>query len=106
MHAVAVIGYSGSSFYYVDTCSEHSWPNTPLADSTKTTIHCRGSAATGMSVDDSAAQNQSGYANVWKIDAGLMWRLMRQQRMPDGGHLGGYYYFGSNAFLYMRHPVW
>ena len=57
-------------------------------------------------VNDSTAHAQSGYSNVWKIDASLLWNLMRQQTMKGGGHLGGYYYFSSNAFLYMRHPAW
>ena len=87
----------------MDTCSQHKWPNTPDPHSTTTTIKCR-----GQTVSDSAAKSQSGgYPYVWKIKASLMWRLMRQQTVPrSGGHLGGYYYFGSNAFLYMRHPAW
>jgi dolichol kinase len=42
----------------------------------------------------------------WKISPSLLSKLMRQQTMPNGGHLGGYYYFNSNAFLYLRHPAW
>jgi hypothetical protein len=101
MHAIAVIGYSGSDLYYVDTCSNHDWPNQPTSSTPATHIACRGNA-----VGDAAAKGESGYANVWKISATLLWRLMRQQTTAGGGHLGGYYYFGSNEYLYMRHMAW
>jgi hypothetical protein len=99
MHAVAVIGYDGSFLYYVDTCSQHTWPDYGTGSPT-TSVRCR-----GATVNDTAALKQSGYANVWKISTKLLWKLMRQQTTKAGGHLGGYYYFGSNAFLYLRHPA-
>jgi hypothetical protein len=63
-------------------------------------VNCR-----GKTVNDSTGLKQSGDANFWKISQSLLLNLMRQQTTSTGQHLGGYSYFSSNAFLYMRHPA-
>ena len=79
-HAIAIVGYSPGSLYYVDTC----WPGSS---------GCRTGAA------NSVAQTKSGMPYVWRVSTSLVYDLMKQQTKPKsagGGHEGGYYYFKGN----------
>jgi RHS repeat-associated protein len=95
-HAIAIVGYDSTSYYYVDTCAQGQWtiPGAPSMEH----LNCR-SGPRDDAYQSSKYNTYHGtpYAHVWKVPQDTLASLMQEWR-GGGAYLN---YVGPYG-----HPAW